>query len=93
MPPARTAKHAAGVPFLGLQPGRLLASAVMYVIAAAVLYQKFNDGGTLEVVGSHVRSWTRTNCGLLAAQEYVIMSDRILKPWGAVPGAGAAARH
>lgn len=92
MPPARRAKPAAAVPFLGLQPRRLLASAVLYVIASAVLYQRFNEGSTIEVVKSHLRSWTRKNCGLLAAQEYVIMSDRILKPWGAVPGAGADGR-
>ena len=89
MPPAHRVKPAAALPLMGLQPRRLLASAVLYVIAAAVLYQKFSNGGTIEVVSSHLRSWTRKNCGLLAAQEYVIMSDRILKPWGAFPGAGA----
>lgn len=99
MPPKSPAKGKAAAkpaeePRLGLMPRRLLASAVMYAIAAAVLYQRLESSGMLRVVRSHLEAaaWNplaAPPCGLLAAKEYVLLADRVVTPRGLVlPGAG-----
>lgn len=90
MPPRP--KPPAPEPTLGLQRSRVLASLGMYVIAVAVLYQKYNDSGMLGLIASHARArlpWV-SNCGLLPDKEFVLLADRIVRPRSGVgPGAGA----
>ena len=77
---------------LGLQSSRLLASLFMYVVTLAVLYYKMEQGGNMAIIGSMLRAALPHRlsppCGLLPAKEFLIVSDRIMKPWGVTPGAG-----
>lgn len=88
MPPRKAEE-----PSLGLQPRRLALSAVLWAIAAAYLYHVVDNGGLLDVLGSHLRAapWNPLvpPCGLLEAKEFVIMSDRVATRGQILPGAGA----
>lgn len=96
MPPKETPAAAAAKapePELGLQRSRLGASAVMYAIAIAVLYQRFDASGVFGLAASHLRvlsPWEKA-CGHLDAKEFVLLSSRVLQPRGEpAPGAGEA---
>lgn len=75
---------------MGIQRSRILLSCAMYVMAVAVLCQKFSDNGMLSLIASHARvkaPWVQP-CGLLGAKEFVLVADRLVLPRGqVVPGA------
>ena len=80
-------------PVLGQDPRRSRIAYASQIVVLALLLRHFQAQGHFEVLGTYLRVWNPLvkPCGHLHAKEFVILSDRILRPHGAFPGFGARA--
>ena len=94
-PPAPTARPtapptapAAKVPEFGTDPRRVFISAAMQVAVVAFLLHYFLGSAAYYDVKAYLSTRFGEPCGLLPQKEFVLVSDRVVRPFGTYPGYG-----